>query len=314
MCRRPLSRRIWHRSVDVKPLRRYGWASGIVQTCRPLQLSAPRANYPCFRVILSKAARMGIARPYRRTCRQLADGSYAGGGNGQYVKHAKYAREPGHYVRAFQLIQGDMLKLFEYVEPSNKNLECYSYRIHELLLRACVEVEANCKAILLENGYPDYSNQKGCRDLNMFDYMKINGSHHMSDYEVKAPFWREGEHVVVPFENWSAQQPLPWYQAYNKTKHDRHTKFALATFDEMLNAICGLVAIISAQFRDEDFSGHAGVRVVSGPNDGFEQAVGGRFRVKYPTWPDDERYSLDWQKVAGRKDPFQNYPYKRRKK
>jgi hypothetical protein len=54
-----------------------------------------------------------------------------------------------------------------YVEPADKNLECYSYRIHALLLRACIELEANCKAILKENGYSKGGNWK------IDDYKKI---------------------------------------------------------------------------------------------------------------------------------------------
>ena len=91
---------------------------------------------------------MGITRPYRRICRQFTEGSYARSGRSRYIEHPKYAKSPEHYVRAFMLLLKDMQELFDYIEPADENLSCYSYRIHELLLRACVEVEANCKAIL----------------------------------------------------------------------------------------------------------------------------------------------------------------------
>ena len=77
---------------------------------------------------------MSISLPYRRTCRQLVDGSYANNGHGGYVTHPRYANDPEHYVRAFLLIQKDLIELFDYVEPADQNLVCYSYRIHELLL------------------------------------------------------------------------------------------------------------------------------------------------------------------------------------
>ena len=97
---------------------------------------------------------------------QIVDGQYSEGGKWEYIKHPKYANSPEQYIRAFLLLQKDLQLLFDYVEPSEINLTCYSYRIHELLLRACVEVEANCKAILLENGY-----QKDA-EMNMTDYKK----------------------------------------------------------------------------------------------------------------------------------------------
>lgn len=245
---------------------------------------------------------MAIEKPYRRTCRQLSDGSYAHGGNGRYIKHREYAQAPEHYVRAFFLIQSDMLKLFEYVEPSKKNLGCYSYRIHELLLRTCVEVEANLKAILLENGYQKSGN------LNMGDYVKINRSHRLSSYRVKTPHWRENERIVRPFAQWSRSGTLPWYQAYNRTKHDRHKDFELARFGHVLNAICGLVVVLSSQFMDEDFSG-APVRIVAEDGDPFEWAVGEYFKVQYPIWPKKDRYSFNWRDLKDGADPFQNFNY-----
>src|SRR5438552_391732 len=112
---------------------------------------------------------MAVTKPYRRTCRAFAKtGSYSDGYRSLYVQHPRYAQSPEHYVRAFHLLLKDMLELFDYIEPAYKNRNCYSYRVHELLLRACVEVEANCKAILTENAYAKASN------MNMDDYKKIN--------------------------------------------------------------------------------------------------------------------------------------------
>jgi len=91
---------------------------------------------------------MSIKRPYHRTCRQFVDGEYAEGGRWRYLVHPLFALSPAPYVRAYLLLLKDLRDLFDYVEPADTNLRCYSFRIHALLLRACVEVEANFKAIL----------------------------------------------------------------------------------------------------------------------------------------------------------------------
>lgn len=96
---------------------------------------------------------MTITNSYYRTCRQFSDGSYASSGKAKYIERPEFAQDAAHYVRAFLLIQKDLINLFDYIEPSDQNLQTYSFRIHELLLRTCVEVEANFKAILRENGY-----------------------------------------------------------------------------------------------------------------------------------------------------------------
>jgi hypothetical protein len=151
-----------------------------------------------------KGGKMTVVRPYRRTCRQFTDASYGDSGNWAYILHKKYAKSPEQYIRAFLLLQKDLHNLFDYIEPSDQNLACHSYRIHELLLRACIEVEANCKAILLENGYT-----KSC-DLNMGDYKKLNSSHKLSSYQVKIPTWHGESACRKPFLAWDSGGALPW--------------------------------------------------------------------------------------------------------
>jgi hypothetical protein len=107
---------------------------------------------------------MGIVKPYYRTARQFADGFYSEGGRSQYIRHPSYANQPSNYIRAFLLIQKDLQAVFEYIEPSDQNLETHSFRTYELLLRTCTEVEANFKAIFRANTY----NRTGA-SLNMRD-------------------------------------------------------------------------------------------------------------------------------------------------
>src|SRR5688572_7486964 len=92
---------------------------------------------------------MTIMNPYRKNCRPFENGTYGS----YYISDPKYAKDPEQYIRAFLLIQKDLKELFDYIDPSDINLQCHSFRIHQLLMRTCIEVEANCKAILSENGY-----------------------------------------------------------------------------------------------------------------------------------------------------------------
>lgn len=231
---------------------------------------------------------MGIKEPFKRTCRQFTDGSYANSGKSKYLLHKEFADSPEQYVRPFLLIQKDLQTLFDYIEPSDQNLNCYSYRIHELLTRTCIEVEANCKAILLENGY----SKSG--DLNMGDYRKINISHRLSSYEIGVPLWSGAKKVRKPFTGWlSAGSSLAWYQAYNSTKHDRHNQFGKASFDNLIESVCGLVAILSSQFWVKTYIPSTTLLAAEGSTDGMESAIGEYFRVQFPNdWPDREKYDF----------------------
>ena len=247
---------------------------------------------------------MSIDRPFKRTVRQLIDGSYRNGGHGEYVKHPRYADEPTHYVRAFLLLQKDLMELFDYVEPSDINLPCYSYRTHELYVRTCMEVEANCKAILAENGY------KRVGDWNMSDYRKLEATHRLSGYRIKMPLWQGVHHTHSPFDAWGRAEKLGWYEAYHSVKHNRHNDFDKANLGNLLNAISGLVTLLASQFGPEEFGPASYLVVAGGPDDGFEDSIGSYFRVQYPSdWPAEQRYEFNWQVLGKEVDPIQQHNY-----
>jgi hypothetical protein len=256
---------------------------------------------------------MGLSRPYRRTCRQFTDGSYSEGGRWMYLLHKRYASDPRHYVRAFQLLQADVLDLFSYVEPSDKNLVTYSHRIQQLLMRACVEVEANLTAILLDNLYATPS-----QELSMKDYKLVEASHRLSSYEVRVPGWQGEQGLRKPFGPWATRGSLAWYAAYNKSKHSRHANFSLATLDALVDAFCRLGALLAAQFHDEDYSPASKSLGISGADyyyydgdDGMAPGIGDFLRIRHPTdWPQDERYDFSWPQLKTMEDPFANFPYR----
>lgn len=238
---------------------------------------------------------MGLKNPFKRTIRQLEDGSYSNSGNSKYIKHCDFANSPEKYIRSFLLIQNDIQKLFEYIEPADKNKEAYSHRTHELFIRVCIEIEANCKAILRENGYVKPKRTEN--HWNIEDYRLVEKTHKLSEYQVLLPRWDGIYGSYKPFSNWSKGKRLGWYQYYNDVKHDIHSNFKHANIKNLIEATSGLVALLSAQFLDEDFFPSAGLLALEGLSDGTESAIGGYFRVKYPNWDKDDRYDFTWEEI-----------------
>jgi hypothetical protein len=144
----------------------------------------------------------------------------------------------------------------------------------------------------------------------MKHYKKINASHHLSAFEVKLPFWHGEKNIRRPFEMWSSFGRLPWYQAYNETKHDRHIGFSKATLDHLIDSVCGVVTIICAQFSTAQFDY---VLTTGDLPDGYHLTIGRYFTVRFPNdWPEEERYDFDLEWSAHlrhEEDPFQNFPY-----
>jgi hypothetical protein len=144
---------------------------------------------------------------------------------------------------ALRLLLAKMEAVFETIEPSPENMETYGHRIRELLLIACMEVEASWAAVLKANGYAK-------ERLNTRDYVKLLNPMVLDSYEVLLSSYHEVL-PFSPFEGWRDDTPtqsLPWYNAYNLTKHNRETYLNAATLRRAIHAVGAAVVMFYAQF------------------------------------------------------------------
>lgn len=261
---------------------------------------------------------MSFKKPFHRNYRKIKEGSNSGYSDWAYMVDRLYAQDPEHYTRAFSMIQSDIIKLFEYVEPADINCLTYSFRIHELLMRVCIEVESNFKAILRENIFsPSYKSgprlgqPRSEKTWNIDDFKIINKTHHLDAYTVQLPFWKGSKGVMKPFENWASDLPLPWYQAYNQSKHDRHNKFPAANLENLLTAFTGLFVVLSSQFGTESFS--TGSRSLGITVDSYfsgEFGIGGFLMIEFPNnWTSDEMYDFNWSALKEQEHRFEKIDY-----
>ena len=253
-------------------------------------------------------------KPFHRIYRRSVANTNSGYSNWAFIVDKEYANSPHHYTRAFLILQKDIQNLFEYIEPADINLPTFSYKIHELLMRTCIELESNFKAILRENIYTP-TNQRGQSrnedSWNINDFIKINKSHHLDNYFVEFPFWRGHKYKYQPFLDWATNSPLSWYQAYNKCKHDRNGKFESANFETLLNAFAGLFVLLSSQFKCEDFI--PGGHVLELQIDNYFEGtfgIGGFLKIEFPTnWDSTEEYDFDWSILKGEQNRFKKFDY-----
>ncbi len=240
---------------------------------------------------------MPISKPYYRIMRSC------GGAPLNYIYCKTYASDRYNLIHTFKIIENDLKKLFEYVEPAEKNEKVFSHRLYELFLRCATEFETNCKQILLANGYP-------VRSMDIRDYYKINAANQLSHYEVKLSIWHPGPKIIKPFEEWNSGHSLTWYQDYNDVKHDRSKKFELANLSNVLMASAGLLATLFAQFETEVFDAYSESYHSSSDADGFEYTSNNIFMVKpYRGWTEDESYSFSSGDIIESVSSFQQYPF-----
>lgn len=266
---------------------------------------------------------MPYAKPFYRNYRGLNYGPNDGYSSWGYIIDHEYAKDPEHYVRALLLIQENLKQIFEFIEPSDESRLAYSYRIHALFMRTCIEIEANFKAILAENKFTPRRNTQ----LGMIDYRKVDATHHLSTFEVVLPVWNGPAPILRPFHPWKALRglpsspvgtkpvgvKLPWYSAHNESKHDRHVKFKQANLGNLIQATAALLVLVSAQFHEEEFSaGHSSL-ALSGPDYEYhpmKPSIGSLFRITEPDdWLVDEMYAFDWSKLKAQTDRFAKFDY-----
>ena len=221
-----------------------------------------------------------------------------------YMEDQDYASGRIEAVRSYFTLERDLVRLFEYVEPADSNLGVFSIRLHEMLLRAAIEVEANCKAILVANGY------RQARDWNISDYRKVDKSSRLSDYELKVIIWRSAPRVIRPFAEWAQGSSTAWYLAYNAVKHDRHRQFEQANIENTVTAVAAVRAILFSQFYINAFSPRQSVVMHSFDSDHFMTFEDSIFGLKPPqTWTDPERYDFDWSALEAMPDRFAQFPF-----
>ena len=138
-------------------------------------------------------------------------------------------------------------ELLLFVEPTPRSLGTYSHKARELLILACTEAEAQWRRYLQRAGL--VSPKKG---FTMNDYVRLRGPLRLEEYEVTMPRY-DNIPPARPFSQWSAAPPGPtqtlsWYDAYNKTKHDKKSQFSAATVTSCIKAIAANIVLFCVRF------------------------------------------------------------------
>lgn len=149
---------------------------------------------------------------------------------------APQLQNPGDHEASFRLLVGDFLRVCEYIEPTDANLDVYSHRLYELLLRACIEFESIAKAALGPESKAD----------NITGYAALADVAPGIRTPVQLLMWRPRAVDVSPLQNWGPQaHQLAWYRAYNDVKHNRAGEFPSASLRHVRDALAAIFAVLA---------------------------------------------------------------------
>jgi hypothetical protein len=135
--------------------------------------------------------------------------------------------------------------LLLYVEPEGPGLNAYSARSRELLILASTEAENYWTHYLTAAGQTAPKN-----GFSTNHYVKLAVPLYLDEFQVElVPFAQVP--ALRPFAGWNPTAPtqsLPWYHAYNQTKHHRTAHLAEATVERCLQAVAANLILFSVRF------------------------------------------------------------------
>lgn len=223
-------------------------------------------------------------------------------------------------------IENELRGVFEYIEPDCDNRRTFSFALYRLLLRACTEVELNCKLIMQANGATPGGKRK---HFTMDDYVKLEESSKLSKYIATFPNWRQRDSKTnkleyvkndfYPFANFdvSTAKAPDWYADYNEVKHHREENLEKANLANCMNAVAGILVLLYSQFGSQciDTYGNPGGKIYLSENDidyDFAFSADTLFVIKPPeenAWSASELYDFDWDNIKGDSEPFDKFSF-----
>lgn len=253
---------------------------------------------------------MSLSKPFYRIARPK---SYIP----NYAMDKRYASDRLQLSRAYLCIEKELRNIFNFIEPSEQNVKVFSFELYSLLLRACTEVELNCKLILTSNGYTKSGN------FNMCDYKKIQKSSKLSLYKISINNWRYNDEdrnyyydkkILYPFGSFELDKSPSWYSDYNQVKHNREDNFQKASLENVLNAVAGILILLYSQFGSccLDTYGVSGMywQEVEDYDNYFDADT--IFEINPPSineWTTDEQYIFDWNDLKCSSNPFDKFSF-----
>ncbi|SFW42352.1 hypothetical protein SAMN02910409_2229 [Prevotellaceae bacterium HUN156] len=160
-----------------------------------------------------------------------------------------YRKEYLSHLRQLDLILEELKIVFRVLEPTIDNKEAYGNSLRNIILLSCTEIDSMMSKILKSNGVLVKDDRYSTND-----YVKLKAAMRLNEYSLEFYEYEEMG-VFSPYSLWNNQQPtqsLPWYDVYNKIKHDRETYLKLATLDNALASIAAYAIIIIAQYGKDN--------------------------------------------------------------
>jgi hypothetical protein len=166
-------------------------------------------------------------------------------------------RESKVHWNYFLALESDVVRLARFIEFREDNFPTYSIEIARLIMAAAAEVDVVAKLVCTKL-------DPTSRPRNINGYASVilpAAGPKLSALTILVP--RYGL-TLKPWISWTLEAPPLWWNAYNKVKHHRDTKFSDANLGNALNTISGLFSLtiyhyaLEHRYREHPLASDAG--------------------------------------------------------
>jgi hypothetical protein len=146
--------------------------------------------------------------------------------------------------QALRLLVERLDEILLFIEPDTNYLEVYGHKPRDLLIAACTEAE---------NYFQHYMQLAAAtpaagRYFTVKDYVRLQPKLFLDEFGIEMYAYK-AIGTIYPFQSWNSSNfVLPWYDAYNKTKHHRENEFARASLINCIMAVGACLALYSIRF------------------------------------------------------------------
>lgn len=172
--------------------------------------------------------------------------------NGLPPKTTEYTK-PNLYWNVFLGLEKELLILAEYVHVEDAQLNVYSTKIADLLVRTSVEIESIAKALFDANGGTIPSGQQ-CPyfDTDCLKHLNTIWDIESKHVSIVSPFlyMSETHRDRTPLQKCSQRGKGKWKKAYQAVKHDRQKSLSKGNIDNFIEALAALY-ILNLYYRNQ---------------------------------------------------------------
>lgn len=192
-------------------------------------------------------------------------------------------QEYSNLLRQLEIVLDDLDAVFKVVAPQKEQGNVYGHAIRNIIILACTEIDSMMHIILERNGV-----KPSGRYFQMKDYYQLKEALRLDEYELS--FYRFPElGSFLPFAEWRGDK-IPWYDGYNKIKHNREKEFPCARLDYAINSIMAFAIVLISKYgyRNNLWNEKIGkiVRVNREPHwnlkDFYFKSSENRIQISYP--------------------------------